>query len=73
METVKGPTPPGTGVLKLHTYFAYYDISPLNFPNSFRLIPISIAIQPGFNFVIKLGIPTADMTISAYSVYLLKF
>jgi len=32
IETVKGPTPPGTGVLKEHTFLAYYDISPLSFP-----------------------------------------
>jgi len=68
IATVKGPTPPGTGVPNKADLLAVSQISPHNFPLSSRLIPMSIAIAPGLIFVIKFGFPTADMTISALDV-----
>lgn len=65
IATVRGPTPPGTGVAKAHTFLAYSLMSPHNRPSESLLMPISIAIDPGFRLFIRFGFPTAAITISA--------
>lgn len=65
IATVRGPTPPGTGVASEHFSFASAEISPQRWPFSSRLIPISIATESGLSCVMRLGFPTAEMTISA--------
>jgi hypothetical protein len=73
IATVRGPTPPGTGVANRHFSLDNFDISPQSFPFSSRCIPISMAIDPSLISVIKLGFPTAAITISAYFVRTFKF
>jgi hypothetical protein len=48
-------------------------ISPQSFPPESRLIPISIAMEPGLSWVIRFGFPTAEITISASLVSSFKF
>lgn len=72
IATVNGPTPPGTGVPNNAYFLAFSQMSPLNLPFASLLIPMSIAIPPGLSLVIRLGFPTADMTISASDVSLLR-
>ena len=73
IATVNGPTPPGTGVPNEAYLLAFSQISPQRFPFSSRLIPISIAIPPGLSSVMRLGFPTAEMTISALEVIWFRF
>lgn len=73
IATVNGPTPPGTGVAKEHSDLADARISPQSFPPESRLIPTSIAMEPGLSWVIRFGFPTAEITISASLVSSFKF
>ncbi len=73
IATVKGPTPPGTGVANWHFSLDDFRMSPQSFRFSSRFIPISIAIDPYLSYVIKFGFPTAAITISAYLVKTFKF
>lgn len=72
IEAVNGPTPPGTGVPKNDAFLAYSHISPHSFPLKSRLTPISIATPPALRAVMMLGLPTAEITISASAVILFK-
>ena len=66
IATVRGPTPPGTGVAMEHCCFSYSGISPVNLLLwGDRLIPMSIAIDFGFNTEIRFGLPTAEIRMSA--------
>ena len=68
MDTVTGPTPPGTGVENEHTSLADLAMSPTSFPLLLRLIPTSTHTAPGFSLVMRSDLPTADTTMSACSV-----
>ena len=65
---VKGPTPPGTGVIALAISFtSSYATSPFNLPFSSGVLPTSIITAPALTFylVTKPGCPTALTITSA--------
>ncbi|CSB87617.1 Uncharacterised protein [Vibrio cholerae] len=72
LATVIGPTPPGTGVIKLARVRATsYSTSPTSLPVSKRLMPTSTTTAPSLIHApgIKLGLPTATTKISAWRIW----